>query len=271
LVAYSRQFSQNIGLEFTNRTILLTAITGSAAMEIGGRTAALVFQYLRKNDYATTEDIQFFRDTRLSIIDEISFGSYNQVLGGISKNLRAFTECHEHIYGKHPICFLGDFCQIESIGGDTIYKNRNGIYWEQALNVMVELKGTHRFSGCPDMQRIMMNMRNGSMSSEDRKILKSRVINGKEIKQPDPLTTKFAVYFNAKRADINASVFRDYLKTYHKGKTESEIPLTAIVKKSSTKWNKSKRNLTFDQRKVLFEECSEANVKQQNQMCAPLL
>jgi hypothetical protein len=54
-------------------------------------------------------------------------------------------------YGKymslssHAFCFLGNFCQLEVIGGDSIYKNRNGIYWEQSLTCMVELKGTVDF------------------------------------------------------------------------------------------------------------------------------
>jgi hypothetical protein len=59
---------------------------------------------------------------------------------------------------------------------------------------------------------------------------------------------------------------------YHKGKTEFEIPYTAIVIKSRTKWHKSKFPLTFDQQKVLFEECSEGHVRNySSQMCAPLL
>ncbi len=130
LIAYAKQFSQNINHQFTDRTILLTAITGSAATEIGGRTSASVFGYLRKSDNATHEDINFFNDTRLSIIDEISFAAYDTVLRGISKNLRSFTQCTDgdHIYGKHGICFLGDFCQLEAIGGNLIYQNRNGIY-----------------------------------------------------------------------------------------------------------------------------------------------
>jgi len=251
---------------------MLTAITGAAATEIGGRTSASVFGYLRKTDFATLKDIEFFKDTRLSFIDEISFAAYHVGLAGISKNLKSFTECHEYIYGKHAICFLGDFCQLEAIGGDGIYKNRNGIYWEQALNCMVELKGTHRFNNCTDMKRIMTNMRNGVLSAEDREVLNSRVINGNDVKKPNPLETKYATFYNAKRAGINATVFRNYLMTHHKGKSESEIPMTAIVIKATTKWKKSKIQLTFDQRKVLFEECSEADVKRgTSQMCAPLL
>jgi hypothetical protein len=272
LVSYAKQFSQNIGHDFNDRTILLTAITGAAATEIGGRTSASVFGYMRKTDYANFEDIEFFKDTRLNVIDEISFASYNSTLCKISNNLKSFSECHEHMYGKHAICFLGDFCQLEAIGGDCIYKNRNGIFWEQALTCMVELKGTHRFNDCPDMKTIMPNMRDGVLSAKDREILNSRVINGKDIKKPNPLETKYAVFFNAKRADINATVFRNYLTTYHDVNSESDIPSTAIVIKAATKWDKSKIPLTFDQRKVLFEECSEADVKRgSNQMCAPLL
>jgi hypothetical protein len=128
LVSYAKQFSQNIGHHFTDRTILLTAITGAAATEIGGRTSASVFKYMRRKDHASFEDIKFFQDTRLSFINEISFAAYHFILGKISNNLKEFTECQKHIYGKHAICFLGDFCQLEAIRGDCIYKNQNGIY-----------------------------------------------------------------------------------------------------------------------------------------------
>jgi hypothetical protein len=60
--------------------------------------------------------------------------------------------------------YLGDFCQLEAIGGDSIYKNQNGIYWEQALDCMVELTGSHCFNDCPDMQQIMPNMRDGVLT-----------------------------------------------------------------------------------------------------------
>ena len=78
---------------------------------------------MRKKDHATIADIEFFQDTRLSVIDEISFAAYHSILEKISNNLKEFTECQKHIYGKLAICFLGDFCQLEAIGGDCIYKN----------------------------------------------------------------------------------------------------------------------------------------------------
>jgi cAMP phosphodiesterase len=127
---------------------------------------------MRKEDHALFEDIDFFQDTRLSVINKFSFAAYHSILGKISSNMKAFTECQKYIYNKHAICFLWDFCQLEAIGGDCIYKNQNGIYWEQALTCMVELKGTHCFNNCVNMKTIMPNMRDGGvLSTEERKTL----------------------------------------------------------------------------------------------------
>jgi hypothetical protein len=96
-----------------------------------------------------------------------SFGAYHSILVKISNNLKEFTECQKYKYGKHAIFFLaGDFCQLEAIGGDCIYKNRNGICWEQALTCLVELKGTHHFNDCNDMKMIMPN----TISVQDNKL-----------------------------------------------------------------------------------------------------
>ena len=253
-MAYAKQFSKKIGHQFTRQTICVTALTGSAATEIGGQTTATKFQYMKRKDHATQEDIEEHADTRVNIINEISFADYDLVLGKVSANLQAFTECREFQYGKHAICFLGDFCQLETIGGNCIYKQRNGIYWEQAMNCMVELKGTHRYKDCPEMSRIMPAMREHGLSASDREVLNSRVIDGDKVKMPSPMTTRFATYYNEKRCSINADVFKDYLEQHHSTCTEGNIPKTAIVIKGNACWSKSKIPLSFEQRKVLFEE-----------------
>jgi hypothetical protein len=53
----------------------------------------------------------------------------------------------------------------------------------------------------------MPRMRDRHLSKEDRKFLNTRVINGKDVKRPDPENTKYATYTNEKRANLNASVF----------------------------------------------------------------
>jgi hypothetical protein len=137
---------------------------------------------------------------------------------------------------------------------------------------MVELKGGHRYKDCPQMQRIMPLMRAEGLSDDDRKILNSRVIDGINVKMPNPATVRFATYYNKKRCNINADVFLDYLQRHHLDCTEGNICESAIVVKANALWVKNKTKLTFDQRKVLFEECSEADIKNtHNQRCDPLL
>ena len=50
---------------------------------------------MKRKDHATQEDIEEHADTRMNIIDEISFADYDLVLGKVSANLQAFTECRE--------------------------------------------------------------------------------------------------------------------------------------------------------------------------------
>jgi len=272
LMAYAKMFSQNIGHQFTKHTIRVTAMSGAAATEINGQTTASAFALMRSTDYATTEDIIQHEDTRMNIVDEISFAAYGTTLGKLSGNLQRFTECTEYQYGKHAIIFLGDFCQIASVEGDPIYEHEHGLFWEQALNCMVELQGTHRYNKCEVMRRINPVMREHGLSDEDRKILNTRVIDGDAIKMPDPTTTRFATFSNSKRCEINAVVFKNYLQVHHANCTKDNIPKTAIVIKAGTRWAKSKALLSFDKRKILFEECSEADCcDSRNKHCDPLL
>ena len=96
-------------------------MTGTAATEIGGDTTAREFSLNKSKESADIEDLQAFQDTRLCIVDEISFAEYHRILQKLSSNLKAYTETPECQYGKVAMVFLGDFCQLEPIGGDPIY------------------------------------------------------------------------------------------------------------------------------------------------------
>ena len=85
---------------------------------------------------------------------------------------------------------------------------------------------------------------------------------------------KYATFFNRKRVGINRLVFQRYLQAYHKDATEDNIPLSAIVIKANAKWSHNSKRLTFSQRKVFFEQCSEVDCKTASggrQHCDPLL
>ena len=250
-------------------------MTGAAATEIGGTTTASEFGYMRKNSHATQADIEDFADTRMNIIDEISFADYRNVLTKTSHNLQLFTNENEFVYGSIAMVFLGDFCQLETISGDCIYKvgNADGYLWGGCLNCMVELKGTHRYAGCPILKQIIPHMREHGLSAEHRALLNTRVINKNGVKMPDPATTRYATYTNVKRCQINADVFKSYLEKNHKHCKIDDICPTAIVIKADAHWTHlNGRALSFAQRKRLFEECSEANIKNtRSKRCDPLL
>lgn len=272
VIAYAKCFSQNIGHNFTSRNILLTALTGTAAVEIGGATSASTFKYLRKKTHATQADIDSFIDVRICVMDECSFAGYEQVLEKVSANLQNFTQCRDYQYGMVAFVFMGDFCQLETISGDCFYMHPDGVYWEQELNCKVELQGSHRFKNCNHMGNICSSIRNGILSQEYRAMLNSRVIGQNGVEMPDPTSTHFATYCNSLRCKINAEVFKFYLTKYHSQCTETNICRSAIVIKAHAHWPDSGDNLTFEQRQILFEEISEADTKSKNKSrCDPFL
>jgi len=265
------KFSRNIGHTFTKTTIRVTALTGAAATEIGGQTACSEYGLAKKGDHVDETDIQEHQDTRLNIVDEVSFGGYNDLLVPLNDKLGKYTNRPDLRYGNCPIVFLGDFCQLPTYG-EVIYEKENSVLWEQAINCMVELKGTHRFNQCPHMRRIIPGFREYGLTDEDRATLNTRVIDGVHVKLPDISTTKFASWTNATRSGFNAAVFRTYLEKHHGHCTKENIPKTAIVIKANAMWAKSKTPLSFNQRKILFENCPDGKCKaSDNKYFDPLL
>jgi len=271
LIAYAKAYSKNIGHHFTRRTIRISAMTGAAATEINGQTCTTEFGLAKNSDcIVDADEIREWHDTRLVIVDEVSFGGYRDLLEPLNDRLGKLTERPDLLYGRSHIVFLGDFCQLPA--KKPIYKHENGLLWEQALNSMVELKGTHRFSKCETMKRIIPGMREFGLSEEDRKILNSRVVDGINVKMPPIDQTKFASWRNVTKSEFNAAVFKDYLQKHHANCTKDNIPTTAIVVRANAHWNRSNAPLSFSQRKILFEECPEGNCKDsRNKYYDPLL
>ncbi len=276
LESYARSFSQQIGYPFHEGSIRNTALTGAAATEIGGDTTCREFQLKSKKTRATEQDLNYYCDMRMAIVDEVSFMSHSELIK-LSENLQRFTECREFRFGKMPIVFLGDFRQLENINGKGILDFPNSIYWEQAINCMIELKGVHRFRECEKMKDIMPAMHSQGLSEEHRRLLNSRVIGGKDIngnivKMPNIASTRFATYHNKNRCSQNSQVFREYLKEFHSKTNSSNIPKSAIVVKSNPSWGKTGHPFSYMHRKILFENCTDADIVDANRKrCDPFL
>ena len=91
-----------------------------------------------------------WKDTRLVIVDEISFGS-GKVLEQINEKLSFFGQKGK-VYGGFNVIFSGDFLVVNLNrldGGDSMYLKRRPL-WDNSLNTFVELNGMHRFTEDPE-------------------------------------------------------------------------------------------------------------------------
>ena len=82
---------------------------------------------------------------KLLFIDEVSFLSSNDIKK-LDKHLRLLTGNKSMLYGGLHIVFVGDFFQLNPVGGEPVYSHQSYIYWKQAINACVFLDGSHRFS-----------------------------------------------------------------------------------------------------------------------------
>lgn len=262
LEGYARSFSRRIGHVFDATTIRFTSMTGTSATDIGGNTTAKECGLRKKKSDIGPEEIDAFKDTRMLIVDEISFAEYNGDLAKLSNRMKQLTECHDHIFGSIPICFLGDFYQLEPVCKDTIYNNETSLFWEQALTHMIELQGQHRFAECPEMQELVNLMREPTSAITHRKIiniLNRRLLTREDVIPPNWRFASFATYHNRNRCQINTEGFRKYLSCYHSPDRLREIPMTAIVIKAFPSWSTTGKPLSFRHRQRLFEDCCDAD------------
>ena len=75
LLLYGKAFCNNLGCSFTEKTILMTALTGVAATLINGEILHVAVYLNRKLGNITQDMIDAFSGVKILIIDEISFAS----------------------------------------------------------------------------------------------------------------------------------------------------------------------------------------------------
>ena len=272
VMAYCKAFSNGIGHVCDSNTIRLTALTGVAASEIGGDTTSREFG-LNSTTACKNSDITACKDTRMCVVDEVSFADYNKGLIKISDRLQSLTQCKENPYGRMPIVFLGDFKQLAPVKGKSIIEFPQSYFWEEAITNLVELKQQHRFRDCPCMQKLMSDIASGENEEESRATIASRLRSLQDLEVPAGKTMRCATFTNKTRAEFNKGMFLNYLENNHATATKTAIPSGAIVIKGNPTWGSTKRELTFGQRKVFFEQISESDCKNKNdsKRAAPLL
>ena len=77
---YCKKLCENLNLEFNKRSIVVTALTGSAAVGINDETNHHACQISPNNNQQKLKDVEEWENTIMIIIDEISFGKLNTIL-----------------------------------------------------------------------------------------------------------------------------------------------------------------------------------------------
>ena len=267
ILQYCQQFCALLQQPFTRNLIVVTALTGVAATSILGETvhSALGINIhgginldLKKGK--GVDLINAWKETKLLIIDEISFAS-KRLLKDIVVALEVLKQNRDEKYGGISILLSGDFCQLEPIGSEPIFKGTQMEEWNDWLNAFVELKGGHRFKDRRYFE-LLNRLRDGTITKTDFDFTDSRVISKRnKISLNDmPPGTQIACSTNKDRCTMNHSAFRSHLRNTHEinGNTCAH---TLIVCASSLKWFRSKKVLSKKARHDLYEKCGDFNVQ----------
>ena len=205
VIAYAQEYCDHIGHPFTSRTIVVTAMSGVAATLLHGETThgALSLNGKVKND-----DIEDWADTRLVIIDEISFASEKN-FEKMCSNLQKLKKQRYKLYGGVNLALLGDYSQLVPVKQEPIYaKDNHCPEFHGALNCYIELDGKHRFRNDPEFGELNFRMREGNPTLEDIEKLNKYCLVGPD-HRPKP-NVQVATYYNKERDAVNASVFNRY-------------------------------------------------------------
>ena len=99
VLGYCKRLCNKVGMEFNKRTIVVTALTGAAAVSIFGETVhSACFLNTKKIKTEMTEE---WKDTLLVVVDEISFAS-ESILRKINENMNILKEIgKEGKFGRH--------------------------------------------------------------------------------------------------------------------------------------------------------------------------
>ena len=153
-----KQFCEKqLDIAFTKRTLVVTAMTGTAAVNVHGETThkACQLNCLQSN---VTSDDEWENETCLVVVDETSFANIAD-LKKLNQNLNLLCDrpsCDLH--GDLPIVFAGDFSQLKPVGGQSLLSNKNFSLWRNKINTFLELKTNHRFHDDPEWGRLLQHL-----------------------------------------------------------------------------------------------------------------
>jgi len=269
LMKYANECCDNISHPFTSRTIVVTAMTGVAATILRGDTLHRS-AYLNQLKPLEAEQIEAWEETRMLIVDEISFASKLE-LSLLHKKLRRLKERLDAPFGGLDVIFAGDMRQLEPVGSDGMQGKKNPLYADDCpefkdwVNCYMELNGMHRFQNDPLWGELLLRFRAGTVTEEDIDFINERV-NDDEL--PDNI--RYATFFNKDRDAINTALFEERCRRLHH--SEGCVDDSVLIFCSNVKVQTgAKTYVPFRHPNILWENCGEDDVSLHKGRMDPVL
>jgi Helitron helicase-like domain at N-terminus/PIF1-like helicase len=268
LLTYARDFCSYLGGYDVDadRLIVVTAMSGVAATHIMGETTHGAIHLNRKAAFKE-EHYERWRNTRLMIIDEISFASaatINRLNDNLNKLLRLNRFLNGYKYGGVNIVYSGDFRQLEPVRCPlgALYTTRCDIF-NDWINCFIPLCGKHRFQEDPEFGDFCERMRDGIADEVDIDWINQRVV-GDDGRTRDgdvvPKGIRYCTFQNRDRDAINAGLFHERCKSLYEevGHTNDSLIIFSDNLEVRDGFNVWK---TFSNRSYLAEFVGESDCK----------
>ncbi|CAB9528348.1 helicase PIF1 [Seminavis robusta] len=210
VIAYAREYCELIEHPFTDRTIVVCAMSGVAATLLHGETWHSAAGANRSKKNVADNLCDEWKDTRMVIIDKISFASETDF-----KKMYEYTQILKENkfspFGGLNMVFAGDYSQLEPVGRDPIYKHGDELpEFHMQLNTYIELDGRHRFRDDPEWGNRLFKFREGEATEEDIDYINTHCLISPQNIPPSDI--QVACYGNKERDAINTAVFEEYCK-----------------------------------------------------------
>ncbi|KAG7374217.1 PIF1-like helicase [Nitzschia inconspicua] len=209
---YAQKLCEELRVKFNKRSIVVTALTGAAAVSINGETTAKAFAFKRE----VRNELEEFKNAYLVIVDEVSFASVAD-LQLLDEKMKEILDRPVEPFGGVPIVFSGDFTQLSPVGGVPLYKCDDCVTWKQLINVFMELKVNHRFEKDPGWGKLLERFRDKGPTTDEVAIINSRVVGSHKgpLENNIPPDAVYATKTNVDRMAINDAIFVKHLEKTH--------------------------------------------------------
>jgi PIF1-like helicase len=259
VLLYAHEFCSYLWADFksSERVIVVTAITGVAATILQGQTTHAAL-YLNQMKTITPEQIDIWLNTKMVIIDEVSFADKADIIK-MESHLCKLKQTAKK-YGGVNVVFCGDFCQLEPVGfrKKPLYED-NVPQFRDYINCLFEFDGIWRFKNDPAWGKLLSKIRYGIATKKDIEIINCQIVKNRTV----PATVQYACYFNRDKDAINTAIFEDRINySYEQYGTTAGYML--IFADNIQIQNASKIFKNFSDVHTLYESCSANDIKMGN-------